>query len=96
MLFAALSSPSASRSSCEMTSIELHIGTEGSGGADTVHEGETDETGVICAGDESTAGNNTSETTCQRPMRTSYRLMQRLIITMTNEWLEVTELESKI
>lgn len=87
MLFAAIRSPSASCSSCEITSTELcalHRGTEDCGGAKAVHGGETDETGVLCAGDESTIGNNTSETTCRGPMRTPYRLMQLLIILMTN------------
>lgn len=67
MLFAAISSPSASCSSCEMTSTEfcaLHGGTEDCGGAGEVQGGETDESGVLCAGDDTSVGNNTSETTC--------------------------------
>lgn len=68
-----------------MTSIEfcaLHGGTEDCGGAEEVQGGETDESGVLCAGDESSDGNNTSETTCQGPMRTHYWLMQILITIM--------------
>lgn len=50
-----------------MTSIEFcasHVGIEDCGGTGVVQGGETDETGVLRAGDESTVGNNTSETTC--------------------------------
>lgn len=67
MLFGTVSLPSASCSSCEMTSIEFcasHVGIEDCGGTGVVQGGETDETGVLRAGDESTVGNNTSETTC--------------------------------
>lgn len=69
-----------------MTPIEfcpLHGGTEDCGGAEVVQGEETDETGVLCAGEESTVGNNTSETTCQGPVITPNGLMQLLITIMT-------------
>lgn len=70
MVFAAASSPSASCSSCEMTSTDLcasHGGTEGCGFVEVVQGGELDKTGVLCAGGESLVGNKTSETTCEGP-----------------------------
>lgn len=54
-----------------MTSEELcslHGRTEDCGGAEEVQGGETEETGVLSAGDESTVGNNTSETTCPKAL----------------------------
>lgn len=70
MVFAAASSPSASCSSCEMTSTDFCAspgGTEGCGFVEAVQGGELDNCGVLCAGDESLVGNKTSETTCEHP-----------------------------
>lgn len=67
------SESSASCSSCEMTPTEfcaLHGGTGGCGGAEVVPWCETKETGVLCAGGESTMGNNTPETTCPKALWT--------------------------
>ena len=81
MLSAALSSPSASCSSCEMTPMEFcvsHGVTEDCGAAEATREGAADETWLLCTGDESAVGNSTSETTCQQPVRTHYSFMQLL------------------
>lgn len=67
MPFVTISLPSASCSSCEMTSIEFRAllgGIGGGEGAETVQEGESDETGIFFGEEESTVGNSTSETTC--------------------------------
>lgn len=85
--FATMSLPSASCSSCEMTSIEFGALLGGAGdceGAETAQGGGgggADEAGILCAGDECTAGNRTSETTCQGPMRTPQSMP--LVITIT-------------
>lgn len=55
-----------------------HGGTEDCGAAEATREGATDETWLLCTGDESAVGNSTSETTCQQPVRTHYSLMQLL------------------
>lgn len=50
-----------------MTSIEFSAllgGIGGGEGAETVQEGESDETGIFFGEEESTVGNSTSETTC--------------------------------
>lgn len=68
LLLDAWSSPSASCSSCEMTSTDLSASleeTEAGGGVDAGRGRELDKTGVLGPGQESLVGNKTSETTCE-------------------------------